>query len=92
MIATSTEIRVKVADYAVAAEGTIATIGLGSCVAIVLYDSTALDAGSVAARGARGAFAVTGAVPAGAPDRSTARADDDEHDEGADGHELAPSR
>lgn len=32
------EIRVKVADYAVAAGGTIATIGLGSCVAIALYD------------------------------------------------------
>ena len=31
--------RVRVADYAVAAEGTIATIGLGSCVAIALYDS-----------------------------------------------------
>ena len=37
----SSEIRVKVADYAVAAEGTIATIGLGSCVAIILYDATA---------------------------------------------------
>jgi chemotaxis protein CheD len=35
------EIRVKVADYAVAAAGTIATIGLGSCVAIVLYDPEA---------------------------------------------------
>jgi chemotaxis protein CheD len=35
----SSEIRVKVADYAVAAEGTIATIGLGSCVAIVLHDA-----------------------------------------------------
>jgi chemotaxis protein CheD len=33
------EIRVKVADYAVGAgEQTLATIGLGSCVAIVLYD------------------------------------------------------
>ena len=31
----------KVADYAVAANGTIATIGLGSCVAITLYDSSA---------------------------------------------------
>ena len=31
----------KVADYAVAAEGVIATIGLGSCVAIVLHDPTA---------------------------------------------------
>ena len=37
----TSEIRVKVADYAVAAEGVIATIGLGSCVAIVLYDQTA---------------------------------------------------
>jgi chemotaxis protein CheD len=35
------EIRVKVADYAVAADGVIATIGLGSCVAIVLHDPTA---------------------------------------------------
>lgn len=36
-----TEIRVKVADYAVARnETTIATIGLGSCIAIALYDST----------------------------------------------------
>jgi chemotaxis protein CheD len=35
------EIRVKVADYAVAAEGTIATIGLGSCVAILLHDPVA---------------------------------------------------
>ena len=34
------EIRVKVADYAVAGDGTISTIGLGSCVAIVLYDAT----------------------------------------------------
>ncbi|GAC1451626.1 MAG: chemotaxis protein CheD [Vulcanimicrobiaceae bacterium] len=33
------DIRVKVADYAVRrAAGTISTIGLGSCVAIVLYD------------------------------------------------------
>ena len=35
------EIRVKVADYAVAATGTISTIGLGSCVAIILYDARA---------------------------------------------------
>ena len=34
------EIRVKVADYAVAATGTITTIGLGSCVAIALYENT----------------------------------------------------
>ena len=35
-----TEIRVKVADYAVARDDTtIATIGLGSCIAIALYDS-----------------------------------------------------
>ena len=38
---TSTEVLVKVADYAVAASGTIATIGLGSCVAIILYDAVA---------------------------------------------------
>ncbi|HEV8497616.1 MAG TPA: chemotaxis protein CheD [Gemmatimonadaceae bacterium] len=38
---TSTEVLVKVADYAVAASGTIATIGLGSCVAIILYDGVA---------------------------------------------------
>ena len=38
---TPVDIRVKVADYAVAAAGTISTIGLGSCVAIVLYDATA---------------------------------------------------
>jgi chemotaxis protein CheD len=37
----SVEIRVKVADYAVAATGTISTIGLGSCVAIILYDARA---------------------------------------------------
>ncbi|HEY4307753.1 MAG TPA: chemotaxis protein CheD [Gemmatimonadaceae bacterium] len=36
---TPVDIRVKVADYAVAAGGTISTIGLGSCVAIVLYDA-----------------------------------------------------
>ena len=35
------EIRVKVADYAVASIGTIVTIGLGSCVAIMLYDPVA---------------------------------------------------
>ncbi len=36
------EIRVKVADYAVAAgeEQTLSTIGLGSCVAIALFDGT----------------------------------------------------
>jgi chemotaxis protein CheD len=39
MIADSCELRVKVADYAVAADGLITTIGLGSCVAITLYDS-----------------------------------------------------
>lgn len=38
---TSTEVLVKVADYAVASSGTIATIGLGSCVAIILYDGVA---------------------------------------------------
>lgn len=37
-----TEIRVKVADWAVGREaGTITTIGLGSCVAVVLYDGQA---------------------------------------------------
>jgi chemotaxis protein CheD len=41
MSTETSEIRVKVADYAVAAEGVIATIGLGSCVAIALYDPTA---------------------------------------------------
>jgi len=40
MSTVSAEIRVKVADYAVAAAGTISTIGLGSCVAIVLYDAS----------------------------------------------------
>ena len=39
MIADSCEVRVKVADYAVAADGLITTVGLGSCVAITLYDS-----------------------------------------------------
>jgi len=35
------EIRVKVADYAVAnGESIISTIGLGSCVAIMLYDGS----------------------------------------------------
>jgi len=41
MSAESVEIRVKIADYAVAADGTIITIGLGSCVAIVLHDPVA---------------------------------------------------
>ncbi|NUO96137.1 MAG: chemotaxis protein CheD, partial [Gemmatimonadaceae bacterium] len=39
MSRAATEIRVKVADYAVArGPQVIATIGLGSCVAIALYD------------------------------------------------------
>lgn len=38
---SSTEIRVRIADYAVAADGVITTIGLGSCVAIVLHDPVA---------------------------------------------------
>ncbi len=38
---TDTCIRVHVADYAVATTGTIATVGLGSCVAIILYDPVA---------------------------------------------------
>jgi len=41
MTVETSEIRVKVADYAVAAEGVLATIGLGSCVAIVLHDPVA---------------------------------------------------
>jgi chemotaxis protein CheD len=41
MTGPSVEIRVKVADYAVAGAGTISTIGLGSCVAIILYDAVA---------------------------------------------------
>ena len=41
MIADPCEVRVKVADYAVAADGLITTIGLGSCVAIILYDPVA---------------------------------------------------
>lgn len=38
MSTESVEIRVNVADYAVAGSGLICTIGLGSCVAIILYD------------------------------------------------------
>ena len=46
MSATSLcEIRVKVADYAVATSGMLSTIGLGSCVAIVLYDAEAAIGG-----------------------------------------------
>jgi chemotaxis protein CheD len=41
MTASLLEIRVGVADYAVSAGGTIATIGLGSCVAILLHDAVA---------------------------------------------------
>lgn len=41
MSAPSCEIRVGIADYAVAADGVIMTIGLGSCVAIVLHDAVA---------------------------------------------------
>jgi chemotaxis protein CheD len=41
MIGGTTETRVKVADYAVGTTGVIATIGLGSCVAITLYDPVA---------------------------------------------------
>lgn len=39
------EIRVNVADFAVSNDTTIATIGLGSCVAIVLHDAVAHVAG-----------------------------------------------
>ena len=35
------ELRVRVADYAVSGAGMITTIGLGSCVAIILYDAVA---------------------------------------------------
>lgn len=35
------EVRVNVAEYAVAREGSLITVGLGSCVAIALYDGTA---------------------------------------------------
>ena len=46
MSATSVcEVRVKVADYAVATSGMLSTIGLGSCVAIVLYDAQAAIGG-----------------------------------------------
>lgn len=38
---TPVDVRVKVADLAVATSGTISTIGLGSCVAIVLHDAAA---------------------------------------------------
>ena len=41
LTADPVDIRVKVADYAVSGDGTISTIGLGSCVAIVLHDSVA---------------------------------------------------
>lgn len=41
MNTTTGEVRVNVADYAVATHGTISTIGLGSCVAIVLHDAAA---------------------------------------------------
>lgn len=41
MTADPGKIRVRIADYAVAANGVITTIGLGSCVAIVLHDAVA---------------------------------------------------
>jgi chemotaxis protein CheD len=41
MSSDPTEIRVSVADYAVSSNALISTIGLGSCVAIVLHDATA---------------------------------------------------
>jgi chemotaxis protein CheD len=40
-VTTETCIRVHVADYAVATSGTISTVGLGSCVAIILHDPVA---------------------------------------------------
>jgi chemotaxis protein CheD len=45
MSTASCEIRVGIADYAVAADGVILTIGLGSCVAIVLHDASACVGG-----------------------------------------------
>ena len=45
MTTTLCEVRVKVADYAVATSGLLSTIGLGSCVAIVLYDADAAIGG-----------------------------------------------
>ena len=39
MIRELPEVRVRVADFAVAAAGTLCTIGLGSCVAVALYDA-----------------------------------------------------
>jgi chemotaxis protein CheD len=41
MSAEALDIRVGVADFAVSADGVISTIGLGSCVAIVLHDGVA---------------------------------------------------
>lgn len=41
MINELPEVRVRVADFAVAAAGTLCTIGLGSCVAVALYDAGA---------------------------------------------------
>jgi len=35
------DVRIRVAEYAVAVSGVLSTIGLGSCVAIALYDPTA---------------------------------------------------
>ena len=45
MNADGSDVRVKVADYAVATSGLLSTIGLGSCVAIVLYDADAAIGG-----------------------------------------------
>ena len=45
MIAESREVRVHVAQLVAATAGTLVTIGLGSCVAIALYDAEARVAG-----------------------------------------------
>ena len=41
MTHASTEVRVRVAELVATNEGTLVTIGLGSCVAVVLHDATA---------------------------------------------------
>jgi chemotaxis protein CheD len=45
MISESREVRVRVAELVAASSGTLVTIGLGSCVAIALYDGEARVAG-----------------------------------------------
>jgi chemotaxis protein CheD len=45
MISPAREVRVHVAELVAASDGTLVTIGLGSCVAIALYDADARVAG-----------------------------------------------